>query len=41
MGPLSPRLACNGNLRARSEAVSNDMRGWDPACYLTDEEIQR
>ena len=31
--------ACNGNLRARAEAVFNDMWMEDPACYLTDEEI--
>ena len=30
---------CNGNLRARAEAVSGDYWGDDPACYLTDEEI--
>lgn len=30
---------CNGNLRARAEAVSGDPWGCDPACYLTDEEI--
>ena len=30
---------CNGNLRARAEAVFGDMWGEDPACYLTDEEI--
>ena len=30
---------CNGNFRARAEAVSGDMWGDDPACYLTDEEI--
>ncbi len=30
---------CNGNLRARAEAVSGDVWGCDPACYLTDEEI--
>ena len=30
---------CNGNFRARAEAVTGDMWGDDPACYLTDEEI--
>jgi radical SAM protein with 4Fe4S-binding SPASM domain len=30
---------CNGNLRARAEAVFNDIWTEDPACYLTDEEI--
>jgi len=30
---------CNGNFRARAEAVSGDLWGEDPACYLTDEEI--
>lgn len=30
---------CNGNLRARAEAVSDDIWHDDPACYLTDEEI--
>jgi radical SAM protein with 4Fe4S-binding SPASM domain len=30
---------CNGNLRARAEAASGDVWAWDPACYLTDEEI--
>jgi radical SAM protein with 4Fe4S-binding SPASM domain len=30
---------CNGNLRARAEAVFGDMWQEDPACYLTDEEI--
>lgn len=30
---------CNGNFRARAEAVSGDMWQADPACYLTDEEI--
>lgn len=29
---------CNGNFRARGEAVSGDFWGFDPACYLTDEE---
>ena len=30
---------CNGNLRARAEAVYDDMWQEDPACYLTDDEI--
>lgn len=30
---------CNGNFRARAEAVSGDFWAEDPACYLTDEEI--
>ena len=30
---------CNGNLRARAEAVFDDMWTEDPACYLTDKEI--
>ncbi|MPM66622.1 putative mycofactocin radical SAM maturase MftC [bioreactor metagenome] len=30
---------CNGNFRARAEAVANDFWESDPACYLTDEEI--
>jgi radical SAM protein with 4Fe4S-binding SPASM domain len=30
---------CNGNFRARAEAVYGDMWQQDPACYLTDEEI--
>jgi radical SAM protein with 4Fe4S-binding SPASM domain len=30
---------CNGNLRARAEAVFGDMWREDPACYLSDEEI--
>lgn len=30
---------CNGNLRARAEAVFGDTWAEDPACYLTDEEI--
>ncbi len=30
---------CNGNFRARAEAVSGDFWESDPACYLTDEEI--
>lgn len=30
---------CNGNFRARAEAVTDDFWESDPACYLTDEEI--
>ncbi len=30
---------CNGNFRPRAEAVTGDLWGSDPACYLTDEEI--
>ncbi len=30
---------CNGNFRARAEAVFGDYWAPDPACYLTDEEI--
>ena len=29
---------CNGNFRARGEAVSGDFWGFDPACYLSFEE---
>ena len=32
---------CNGNQRTRAEAISGDVWGEDPACYLTDEEIAR
>ena len=31
---------CNGNFRARAEAVSGDFWEADPACYLTEEEIR-
>lgn len=31
---------CNGNLRVRAEAVTEDFWEADPACYLTDTEIQ-
>ena len=31
---------CGGNFRARGEAVTGDVWGVDPACYLTDEEIR-
>ncbi len=30
---------CGGNFRARAEAISGDIWGVDPACYLTDKEI--
>lgn len=30
---------CNGNFRARAEAVTGDFWEADPACYLTDDEI--
>lgn len=30
---------CNGNFRARAEAVHGNFWAEDPACYLTDEEI--
>ena len=30
---------CGGNFRARAEAVSGNMWGEDPACYLSDKEI--
>lgn len=30
---------CNGNFRARAEAVTGDFWETDPACYLTDAEI--
>lgn len=30
---------CNGNFRARAEAVYGDVWAPDPACYLSDEEI--
>jgi radical SAM protein with 4Fe4S-binding SPASM domain len=30
---------CNGNLRVRAEKATGDIRGEDPACYLTREEI--
>jgi 12,18-didecarboxysiroheme deacetylase len=30
---------CGGNFRARAEAITGDIWGEDPACYLTDEEI--
>ncbi|OPX39489.1 MAG: 12,18-didecarboxysiroheme deacetylase [Desulfobacteraceae bacterium 4484_190.1] len=31
---------CAGNFRVRAEAVTGDIWGEDPACYLTDEEIR-
>ena len=31
---------CNGNLRVRAEAVMGNIWESDPACYLTDEEIE-
>lgn len=30
---------CNGNFRTRAEAVTGDFWEMDPACYLTDDEI--
>ena len=30
---------CNGNLRARAQAIHDDFWASDPACYLTDQEI--
>ncbi|MBC2581833.1 putative heme d1 biosynthesis radical SAM protein NirJ1 [Clostridium sp. DJ247] len=30
---------CNGNFRARAEAITRDFWASDPACYLTNEEI--
>lgn len=32
---------CAGNFRARAESVANDPWDSDPACYLTDEEINK
>ncbi|SFH90550.1 putative heme d1 biosynthesis radical SAM protein NirJ1 [Tindallia magadiensis] len=32
---------CNGNFRARAEAVTGDFWESDPACYLTDKEISK
>ncbi|WP_027364225.1 putative heme d1 biosynthesis radical SAM protein NirJ1 [Desulfotruncus alcoholivorax] len=32
---------CNGNFRARAESVYGDFWAQDPACYLSDEEIQQ
>jgi radical SAM protein with 4Fe4S-binding SPASM domain len=31
---------CNGNLRVRAEAVYDDVWAEDPACYLSDKEIE-
>jgi radical SAM protein with 4Fe4S-binding SPASM domain len=31
---------CNGNFRTRAQAITGDLWESDPACYLTDEEIQ-
>lgn len=31
---------CNGNFRARAEAITGDFWESDPACYLTDDEIR-
>ncbi|MCG6538047.1 MAG: SPASM domain-containing protein, partial [Syntrophales bacterium LBB04] len=31
---------CAGNLRTRAESVTGDLWAPDPACYLTDEEIE-
>lgn len=31
---------CNGNFRARAEAISGDFWEADPACYLTNKEIE-
>ena len=30
---------CGGNFRARGEAVTGDVWGEDPTCYLTDDEV--
>ena len=32
---------CGGNFRARAESVSGDIWAPDPACYLTEEEIEK
>jgi radical SAM protein with 4Fe4S-binding SPASM domain len=32
---------CNGNLRVRAEAFHGDVWAPDPACYLTDQEINQ
>lgn len=32
---------CGGNFRVRAEAVTGDVWAPDPACYLTDQEIQK
>ncbi len=31
---------CNGNLRVRAESATGDMWAEDPACYLTDDELE-
>jgi Fe-coproporphyrin III synthase len=31
---------CNGNLRTRAEAATGNWLGFDPSCYLSDEEIK-
>jgi len=31
---------CNGNLRVRADVVFGDVWAEDPACYLTDSEIE-
>jgi radical SAM protein with 4Fe4S-binding SPASM domain len=31
--------ACGGSLRVRADAAYGNPWAWDPACYLTDEEI--
>ncbi|MBN1130246.1 MAG: radical SAM protein [Chitinispirillaceae bacterium] len=40
-GRCAWKTICNGNFRARAEAVHGDIWAEDPACYLTDEEIER
>lgn len=32
---------CNGNFRVRAEAITGNVWGDDPACYLTEEEISK
>jgi radical SAM protein with 4Fe4S-binding SPASM domain len=32
---------CGGNFRARAEAATGDIWAPDPACYLTDKEIEK
>lgn len=32
---------CNGNFRTRAEAATGDLWGFDPACYLTEEECSK
>jgi radical SAM protein with 4Fe4S-binding SPASM domain len=31
---------CNGNLRTRAQAATGNWLGFDPSCYLTDDEIK-